>query len=243
MYAIGIQVQRTFPVQFKNIFWMMVPLHIEMVILNCVGDWLRGSGWCEVYEASKINTPGRIGSFLKGKRSRYDHQVTLSVLLIFARDSFQRQTTLGCFNDWKENLAKVSVNAHYWFTVIDLEICIFMFVRILHEGNFDSFVRCIKDILPWSFALNHVHYSRWMSVFMYDLICLPEEHRDIFTQVMDGNSTVIKTNHVFSNMGMDQAHEQNNKRVKVDGGAIGILDNVGCTPPMGCGGTTNSRNH
>ena len=189
---------------------------------------MRGSGWCEVYEASKINTPGRIDSFLKGnqvKRSRYAHQVTLSVLLTLARDSLEHQTTFDCFNDWKENLAKVSVNAHYWFTVIDLEISLFMFVRSLREANFDLFVRCIKDILPWSFALDHVHYSRWMSVFLYDLICLPEEYRDIFTQFMNCNFTVKKTNHVFSNMGMDQAHEQNNKRVKVDGGAIGILDN------------------
>ena len=52
VYAIGKQAQWTFPVHFKNIFWMMGPLHIEMVILNCIGDWLRGSGWCEVYEAS-----------------------------------------------------------------------------------------------------------------------------------------------------------------------------------------------
>ena len=132
VYAIGKQVQWTFPVQFKNIFWVMGPLHIEMVILNCIGDSLRGSGWCEVYEASKINTPGRIDSFLKGnqvKRSRYAHQVTLSVLLTLARDSFEYQTMFDCFNDWKENLAKVSVNAHYWFTVIDLEISLFMFVE------------------------------------------------------------------------------------------------------------------
>ena len=143
-----------------------------MIILNCIGDWLRGSGWCKVYEASKINIPGRIDSFLKGnqvKRSRYAHQVTLSVLLTLARDSFEHQTTFDCFNDWKENLAKVSVNAHYWFTAIDLEISLFMFVRSLREANFDLFVRCIKDILPWSFALDHVHYSRWVSVFLYDL--------------------------------------------------------------------------
>ena len=34
-----------------------------------------------------------------------------------------------------------------------------------------------------------------------------------------------KTGHAFSNIGADHAHEQNNKCVKIDGGAIGILEN------------------
>ena len=36
---------------------------------------------------------------------------------------------------------------------------------------------------------------------------------------------VDKTDHPFSSMRVDQAHEQNNKVVKVDGGATGILEN------------------
>ena len=37
--------------------------------------------------------------------------------------------------------------------------------------------------------------------------------------------TVKKTSHAFSAIGIDQAHEQNNKAVKVDSGAIDIMDN------------------
>ena len=33
------------------------------------------------------------------------------------------------------------------------------------------------------------------------------------------------SNSAFSNIGVDQAHKQNNKLLKIDGGAIGILDN------------------
>ena len=42
---------------------------------------------------------------------------------------------------------------------------------------------------------------------------------------MKGHFTIKKTERVFSAIGIDQAHEQNNKSVKRDGRAIGILDN------------------
>ena len=40
------------------------------------------------------------------------------------------------------------------------------------------------------------------------------------------NFTVKKTSRVFSAMRIDQAHEQNNRAVKVEGGAIGIMDSA-----------------
>ena len=45
------------------------------------------------------------------------------------------------------------------------------------------------------------------------------------TLILEQFFSVKKTDHPFSNMGVDQAHEQNNKVVIVDGGAIGILEN------------------
>ena len=50
----------------------------------------------------------------------------------------------------------------------------------------------------------------------------PDSIKEAFNQ---GNITVKKTSRVFSAMGIDQAHEQNNRVVKVDGGAIDIMDN------------------
>ena len=63
---------------------MMGPLHIEMVFLAVIGNWLIGSGWCEFYAKSGVNTYGKNESFLtvsNVKRSRYAHQVTLATLV------------------------------------------------------------------------------------------------------------------------------------------------------------------
>ena len=40
------------------------------------------------------------------------------------------------------------------------------------------------------------------------------------------NFTVKKTSRAFSAMRIDQAHKQNNRAVKVDGGAIGTMDSA-----------------
>ena len=50
---------------------------------------------------------------------------------------------------------------------------------------------------------------------------LPDSIKELFHQ---GNFTVKKTSRVFSVMGIDQAYEQNYKAVKVDDGAIGIMN-------------------
>ena len=209
---------------------MMGPLHIEMAFINAIGDWLDwldGSGWCEVFNKADISTPGRVENFLQGshvKRSRYAHQISLSTLYTMSYNVFQ-QSGIASYDDWMQKVKKESVNAVYWFTVIEMEILLFMFVKSLRSGDFDLYVRCLKDMLPWMFALDHCHYARWMSVFVHDLEDLPSTHPHIFKNFMEGRFVVTKSNRKFSSIGEDQAHEQNNKQIKADGGVIGILDN------------------
>ena len=77
-------------------------------------------------------------------------------------------------------------------------------------------------MLPWIAALDHIHYLRWGIVFLEDMWRLPESVKHTFDL---GNFTIKESARVFSAIGIDQAYEQNNKSVKVDGGAVGIMDN------------------
>ena len=228
VYALGKQVQWNYQNRYSTVFWMMGPLHIEMAFLSTIGDWLEGSGWTELLEKSKINTTGRIESFLHGskvKRSRYAHQVTLGALMKLSNLAFQNQNKFSSYDEWKEEISKVSVNAQYWFTVIELQTLLFTFIKSLRTSDFSLFLSCLRDILPWFFALDHTQYSRWMSVFLQDLLQISQQNPELQQEFMKGYFTVRKTNRAFSAMGIDQAHEQNNKIVKIDGGVIGILDN------------------
>ena len=83
-----------------------------------------------------------------------------------------------------------------------------------------------REKLPimWrSFALDHVHYSRWTPVHIRDIKSLPATVKKGFDQ--HSHWVLSKTSNKLSSIPFDQAHEQENKIVKGAGGAIGLLEN------------------
>ena len=203
----------------------MGALHIQMALLNTIGDWLEGSGWLGVFNKVKISTHGRVDSFLLRshvKRTRYAHLISLFALRSTAPEVLQES---GCrFNDdWKNQLKSKSVNARYGFSVPEFETLLFMFIRSLQSADFDLFCRCLKEIIRWIFALDHVHHSRWLSVFLHGLGSLEDTNENIFQNFMEVRFTVNKSGKPFSCIAQHQAHERNNKRIKGVGGAAGIL--------------------
>lgn len=57
------------------------------------------------------------------------------------------------------------------------------------------------------------------------MIALPSTHPTVALEFKNGQFVVQKSSKSFSSIPIDQAHEQNNKCVKGDGGAIGLTEN------------------
>jgi len=129
------------------------------------------------------------------------------------------------FDLWCEDKTQNYHQFRYWATVMEMEICLHIYVRSLREANFTMYLDALTEFTPWFFALDHTHYSRWISVHLRDMSQLSNKHPQIKYQFDAGHFTVRKTKRVFSNMPIDQAHEQNNACIKGDGGAVGLLDN------------------
>ena len=49
VYAIGKQLQWSYPEEFRKVIWMMGPPHIDKNFIEAIGSWLDGSGWVEIY--------------------------------------------------------------------------------------------------------------------------------------------------------------------------------------------------
>ena len=98
----------------------------------------------------------------------------------------------------------------------------FTFIKSLRDADFELFLDCLKSINKWMFSLDHLHYARWLTVFIKDLEQLNPEVLNAFKK---GCFIVKPSKRIFSNIGIDLAHEQNNKLVKIHGGTIGILEN------------------
>ena len=225
-YPLCKQILWLYPTEFGQIFWMLGALHIEMMHLCVIGDWLDDSGLKDIYEQSGLSTLGKINSFLKRaliKRSWYDYQVTLVALSKLSQDAFDK-SNYNDYSEWKVSTMRSSENAFFWFHAVELEVNMFTFICSVREGNFNLFIRTLQNLLPYVFALDQTHYSRWLLIFIQDLQQL-EEKDAVFSEFRKGHFTVNKTNCAFSSIEPDHAHKQNNKIIKRDGGAVGLFDN------------------
>eukprot|EP00794_Sanderia_malayensis_P004062 gene4062-4614_t len=93
-----------------------------------------------------------------------------------------------------------------------------------YQRSFKQYCECLEQLTPWMFSMDHTHYAKWLPVFIQTLNELEVLHPEIYTEFMDGKFVVQKSKKKFSCIGVDHAHEQNNKVVKGDGGVIRILD-------------------
>ncbi|KAL9978410.1 hypothetical protein ACROYT_G015923 [Oculina patagonica] len=74
--------------------------------------------------------------------------------------------------------------------------------------------------------MDHTNYARWLSVHLRDMTSLEKGHPSVHSEFERGGFVIRKTQRPFSALAIDHAHEQNNKCVKGDGGAIGLTENA-----------------
>ena len=122
------------------------------------------------------------------------------------------------FENWRTDREKEIPQFRYWSITLKLELLVLSFVRSILTGDFTLYKRSIKSLLPWFFALDHPHYARWLSVHLMDMIQLGQTNPGIENAFENGLFVINKTRKKFLSIGIDHAHEQNNKCVKGDGG-------------------------
>ena len=113
----------------------------------------------------------------------------------------------------------------YCSLTMKFQLTILIFVRSLREGKFQMYIEACSALAPWFFALNHTNYARWLPVHIRDMVSLEKEIPSLAAEFQSGHFVVQKSHRAFSSIAIDQAHEQNNKIIKGDGGAVGLTEN------------------
>ena len=168
-------------------------------------------------------------------KTRHAHQVTAASIHILLHRAYAEyksevtaETDVLSLEQWYEMRPLKSVHFDYWLKTLSLEIIMLLYIRSLREGNFQLYLESLTKIVPWMFALDHTHYSRWLPVHIRDMSLLSEKHPAILAEFRAGKFVVHKTRNKFSAMAIDQCHEQNNANMKESaGGAIGLMTNPG----------------
>ena len=209
-------------------FWLSFLVHTEMNIWKTIGDLLDGSGWTIALSESDVTSTGKADSSLKAHhlmKTRHLHQVTAVTLAKLQQDAFQKKQQMKVdeqeeFDSWKAAMITKSPTFHLWDIILNIELLVFTFIRSHRERNFALYVDSMRALAPWLFALDHVNYSRWLSIHIWDMDNLTDATKAIM-KFWTFNKTQIN----FSSIPLDQAHEQNNALVKGSGGAVGLTEN------------------
>eukprot|EP00112_Aurelia_sp_Birch-Aquarium-sp1_P025733 Seg873.8 transcript_id=Seg873.8/GoldUCD/mRNA.D3Y31 product="hypothetical protein" protein_id=Seg873.8/GoldUCD/D3Y31 len=208
-------------------------LHIEMAAWKAVGNWLENNGWVEALVQGNVFTAGVADSLIKVShvaRTKQAHQITASALALLldeAYEIYKRKVpqVYESKEEWINRRKRESPQFQYWHIPFQLEVLVLSFVKSLKSANFQLYLECITKLAPWFFSLDHPNYARWMSVHVRDMSALKMTHPQVAAAFEDGHFTVHKSNHAFSAVAIDRAHEQNNAIVKGDGGAVGLFQN------------------
>ena len=134
-----------------------------------------------------------------------------------------RDTDAHSFREWlKTQLPSPMFN--YWYNVSESIKNVLLLVRSFREANIDLFIVALELIIPLFFVLGHIHYARWLSVFLEDLKLLHSKMPALYKEFKDGHFVVSTRGNTFSKIAMDQAQEHNNKKIKSSGS--GYIDLV-----------------
>ena len=98
-------------------------------------------------------------------------------------------------------------------------------MRAIREADFSMYLKAIRELLSWMFALDSHNNVRWLSVHYRDMCDLPVKHPDVCAESHNGSFKVNKTKRLFSSIALDHAHEQVNAVVKGEGGTIELTEN------------------
>ena len=208
---------------------MLGGLHIEMAVFKALGKWVLGRGWPEALTNATVASPGVAKSFPSAShitRTRRAHQVTAASLHLLMKKAYEEYSKAGeihgparPFDEWREEKMKNCPQFLYWATVLDFELVCLQLVRAIWEADFSLYLKAIRELLPWMFALDSHNYARWLSVHYRDMCELPLKHPDVYAEFRNGSFVVHKS------IALDHAHEQVNAIVKGEGGAVGLTEN------------------
>ena len=165
-------------------------------------------------------------------KTKYAHEVTAAALSVVMNRAYQEYVSSTPVDEvkeisaWCEDQMAKHPKLQYWSMVLNLGLLVLNLVGSIRSGDFQQYMKSIQDLIPWSFAMDHINYSRSLSIHLRDMTSPSTLHPSVYTHFSEGRFVAHRTTRSFSGMALDQAHEQLNALVKGEGGAVGLTENA-----------------
>ena len=116
-----------------------------------------------------------------------------------------------------------------------VELLLLNTIYAYRAGKWDLLLECIRKVIPYAFAYDHMNYARYLTVMLGDMLSLEEEFPVVYSQCISGNFDAQLSSNAFSRVEMDKVIKMTlNKDTKTPGmGNHRILDEYCCSQEMG----------
>ena len=141
-------------------------------------------------------------------RSICDQKIETSVLLTKVEELFEDhvQPLIGKFRKWG---CGASPTFKYWDMFLVAVQIMLSNLRAEREGDWSAHLMSSSKMLPYFFITNRTNYSRWMPVYILDMLELPAEIKSAFEK---GEFSIRQTsgslNGIWSEMGTEKTHHK-----------------------------------
>ena len=136
------------------------------------------------------------------------------------------------FEQFVSNLKeKGSDLAKFWPSYLELCELALNLIFATRSGNWELYLSCVEEVLPWAFAYDHQNYAPYLIPFIDDMRNLPNLMPDVYKAFMNGEFAVQMNNtNPFGRNEADKTIENTiNRDCKTKGGLKGFSTNFSTT--------------
>ena len=132
-------------------------------------------------------------------------------IVLFSKTQFPHLCTSTDFKEF-ENKLSLFIQERcsqfptfvFWMSYLNMADYFLNSVRAKRIGNWALHLQSAAEMLPWYFAYNHLNYVRYLPVYIYELLAIPDIHPSIEEYLAAGIFVVQQQNqYSFSQTSMD----------------------------------------
>ena len=114
----------------------------------------------------------------------------------------------------------------FWSIYLKAVTALLALIRAERSGDWELYLESLICMLPVFYAYDRINYSRWLPVYIADMINLEDTAKEVYDEFKAGRFSVNRTGKSFAAVPTDQVLEQTlNKDSKGSGGLKGISNN------------------
>ena len=86
----------------------------------------------------------------------------------------------------REKLKNGETLQNFWMSFLEMVELLLSTIYLIRSGDWKLLLECIRRILPYTFAFDHINYARYLSAMLGDILQLPNDFPDVYEEFMGG---------------------------------------------------------